>query len=579
MIGTGICLPDCTRGYYHANLEKKTCSTCDPLCKECEGNAKNCTRCWEKEEKPLLDRAFLFRPKDVDGTCIVECPLGYTSVGGECFPCASPCATCTGTVNTCTSCDGTLDRIILYRQNCLRACPAGSVTFAKSANELSCLECADQAGCEICDDSNIEKCLRCNNPLVLHEGICLGACPGGYKYNSEKTACIAQTIDDIGILPFPWLIIAFFGCLIALFGKCKKKPGRTKYISTQNTITCFIVIIAFVQFCALCALIVWAFLFGVKLLLLAALILLGVLMLLNFIFQIFYSYTFNRMITPADKLRKYKEKSINKAELRQFTKPSDEHFRTYVKKHAYWSCLVAFFSFFCTFKCNKAYYSRFYSFDMFKARWSLGKYYRKSMTCFCIVSMIIDGLIICVCIAALITMTVFSNMLWVTVVEVAVLSLLLIIFGCIELFLLKEYLSYNEASKASWGQTNTRQKFDVSSANDFLDKESREVMMKNLLRNVKTNQDMFLNNKLDDLLNMFGDRYCKSMMELGTGWDKENDPRRCITWPLTPTKIAEYDGEYKFTKDDMIGGFEDNVYAEAKKVDPKFDAAVQGDQP
>jgi len=48
---------------------------------------------------------------------------------------------------------------------------------------------------------------------------------------------------------------------------------------------------------------------------------------------------------------------------------------------------------------------------------------------------------------------------------------------------------------------------------------------------------------------------------------------------LTPTKIAEYDGEYKFTKDDMIGGFEDNVYAEAKKVDPKFDAAVQGDQP
>lgn len=82
--------------------------------------------------------------------------------------------------------------------------------------------------------------------MVLHEGICLGACPGGYKYNSEKTACIATTIDDIGILPFPWLIIAFFGCLIALFGKCKKKPGRTKYISTQNTITCFIVIIAFV---------------------------------------------------------------------------------------------------------------------------------------------------------------------------------------------------------------------------------------------------------------------------------------------------------------------------------------------
>ena len=49
--------------------------------------------------------------------------------------------------------------------------------------------------------------------------------------------------------------------------------------------------------------------------------------------------------------------------------------------------------------------------------------------------------------------------------------------------------------------TNSRQKWDVSSGNDFLDKDSREQMMKNLLRNVRTNQDMFLNNNLDDLLN------------------------------------------------------------------------------
>ncbi len=104
-------------------------------------------------------------------------------------------------------------------------------------------------------------------------------------------------------------------------------------------------------------------------------------------------------------------------------------------------------------------------------------------------------------------------------------------------------------------------------------------MMKNLLMNVKTNQDRFLNNKLDDLLNEFGDRHCKSMIELGTGWDKENDPRACNTWPLSPSKQAEYDGEYHFTKDDMMGGFEDNVYAEAKKKDPVYDAAVQGDQP
>lgn len=85
---------------------------------------------------------------------------------------------------------------------------------------------------------------------------------------------------------------------------------------------------------------------------------------------------------------------------------------------------------------------------------------------------------------------------------------------------------------------------------------------------------MFLNNKLDDLLNMFGDRRCKSMIELGTGWEKEEDPRLCITWPLSPSKRDEYDGEYKFTKDDMIGGFEDNVYADVKIKDPVYEVAV-----
>lgn len=328
------------------------------------------------------------------------------------------------------------------------------------------------------------------------------------------------------------------------------------------------------------ALIVWALLFGSTNLFFGACVLLGILVLINIIFQIFYTCTFNRRITPKDKLRKYKEGKITKAELNSFTVQKDEYFHTYMRKHACVSCFIAIFTFFCTFKCNKTYYSRFYSFDMFKARWSQAKYYRKSMTIFCIVAMVIDALIICLCIASLITMNVFSNMLWVTTVEVAVLSLFLIIFGCIELYMMKQYLSYNEVNKkATWSSSNTRQRFDVSSANDFLDKDSREVMMKNLLRNVKTNQDMFLNNKLDDLLNQFGDRRCKSMIELGTGWDKEDDPRRCITWPLTPSKIAEYDGEYHFTKDDMIGGFEDNVYAEAKVKDPVYEVAVQGDQP
>lgn len=201
----------------------------------------------------------------------------------------------------------------------------------------------------------------------------------------------------------------------------------------------------------------------------AAIALLACLILLNIIFQIFFSCVFNRRITPKDKYRKYKEGKITKAELKRFIVPSDELFYRYIANHRCFACFIAIFTFSCTFKCNKAYYSHFYSFGMFKARWSQGRYYRKSMTIFCIVAMVIDALLICLCIASLLGMVVYSNMLWVTAVEVAVLSALLIILGCIELFKMKEYLKYNER----YTSTNVRQKFEVSSANDFMDKDSR----------------------------------------------------------------------------------------------------------
>ena len=89
---------------------------------------------------------------------------------------------------------------------------------------------------------------------------------------------------------------------------------------------------------------------------------------------------------------------------------------------------------------------------------------------------------------------------------------------------------------------------------------------------------MFLNNKLDELLDLFGDRRCKSMIELGTGWDKEEDPRRTITIPMSPTLLLEkYNGEYHFDLNDMYGGQDDNCYAEAIVPPVGVDTAVQGD--
>ena len=99
-----------------------------------------------------------------------------------------------------------------------------------------------------------------------------------------------------------------------------------------------------------------------------------------------------------------------------------------------------------TFKCNKMYYSRLYSFDMFKARWITGdhKYYRKFMTVFCIVHMVVDAVILCIAAAGLWALDFMSNMLYVTMIETAVLSIVGIILGLIELFKMKDYLKYNE---------------------------------------------------------------------------------------------------------------------------------------
>lgn len=56
---------------------------------------------------------------------------------------------------------------------------------------------------------------------------------------------------------------------------------------------------------------------------------------------------------------------------------------------------------------------------------------------------------------------------------------------------------------------------------------------------------------------MFGDRRCKSMIELPTGWPMEEDPRKIVTWPMTPEGYKELSEEMthrpKFTPEDAYG--------------------------
>ena len=138
--------------------------------------------------------------------------------------------------------------------------------------------------CAVCDPNNLALCYKCIPPFVLFEGKCITGCPGGFDETSDNAGCYSTDTKDIGIFYFPFLIAAMFGCLIALCGNCKKSAGRTKFFSSQNTLTSFIVIISFIQFLAIIAMLLWAFYYDKWLLFLAACILIGVLLLLNLVF-------------------------------------------------------------------------------------------------------------------------------------------------------------------------------------------------------------------------------------------------------------------------------------------------------
>ena len=135
---------------------------------------------------------------------------------------------------------------------------------------------------------------------------------------------------------------------------------------------------------------------------------------------------------------------LSKKDMERFREAKDPLFINYHKKHRCLSCCVGFCTLFFTFKCNKMYYSRLYSFDMFKARWSRNKFYRKFMTLFCAIHMLTDAIILLISIVGLISIQFMSNMLYVTMIETAVLSILGLILGLIELFKMKDYLKYNE---------------------------------------------------------------------------------------------------------------------------------------
>lgn len=115
----------------------------------------------------------------------------------------------------------------------------------------------------------------------------------------------------------------------------------------------------------------------------------------------------------------------------------------------------------------------------------------------------------------------WGNQLYINMIESALISLLMIIFNIAELARVNKYI---EDDTPFYKFVNSDSVMNVSSQDDNFDKKLREEMLKKIMNQIKGNKDLFLNNKLDELLSQFGPRRCKSMIGLDN--DKEEDPRR-----------------------------------------------------
>lgn len=366
--------------------------------------------------------------------------------------------------------------------------------------------------------------------------------------------------------------------MVVLFGKLKKKAilvkGKVEKVSYQSSITSILVFLAPLQALATVAQWVLSYLYNTMTHMYLAMCVTAIILIVNCAYMFQFRKKFRTMKLTKEAQDKVKRKKITEREAwknPRYLELADPKFELWYKRHKgiYWSTVACSILFF--WKVNKILYSRFYNYGLFTAYWTKAKEYRNLINWYGLVTMIVvDLFLICIGITGLLHIP--WNQLFITFIETVVLSIVNIILGSIELYRLQEYLEYTTDKDKRW-TTRVSSGYDDQ---DMLDRESREQMMRGLIAKVKGNKDIFLNNKLDELLNEFGDRKCKSMMDLSTGWPKEEDPREIVTWPLTPSKRAEYDTDIKFTKDDAYGKH-DNCYFESVTKHPGKDKALQGD--
>lgn len=152
-----------------------------------------------------------------------------------------------------------------------------------------------------------------------------------------------------------------------------------------------------------------------------------------------------------------------------------------------------------------------------------------------------------------------STQFTLSMIDTALIAIMMIVLELIEFIKLKHYLK----DTLEYQEVHADSVMNVSEMPDdgSYDKKMRAEMLQTIMSKVRGNQDLFLNNRLDELFDKFGVRRCNSMSLLNR--DREADPRQVKSEPVSPT------GEASFDRDEYIKErWGDNVYAEAKPPNP-----------
>jgi hypothetical protein len=243
-------------------------------------------------------------------------------------------------------------------------------------------------------------------PLGLVNGECMGSCPEPLKERDGKCVLMSGA-DDLVLMYFPFTIAAVIFIGIVLTGLLKKKGilvnGLLQKVSLQNSVPAMIAFVSPLQFVCVILQAVLCLLFGYKTHFVLALIILIFMVSMNFGFLIWFLKSFYSKYLPAigsdvrDTRLKGETRIVRVTKLNQhlFPQDVDPWFAKHVNTHRVPSFLIFALTGVAHFKIAKMFYSFYYMFGLFKAKWHRATYFRKALTYWGYVYMgLVDGLLI-----------------------------------------------------------------------------------------------------------------------------------------------------------------------------------------